>query len=1015
MGDAARPLASWRFAGEFRRSQLTIFEAVGAVPGNTPEHQLHIVAPPGSGKTLVGLELARQDGARALALAPTTTIRSQWARSARQLAAGTWGSGDDGSRPASAAAVPPVSEDPASLGDFTALTYQMLSVLETSSPFDELARVEWIDELVEAGRSSAAADAWLTELAATNRAAYQRGVRRRAGRLRKDVVRADPAALEAALHPNARALITRIADHGVTTLILDECHHLLDHWAVVVHCLAGRIRERGVEPRIIGLTATLPSEDDRTLYENYTGLLGDVDYELPTPAVVKEGNLAPYRDFAWFVTPTPDELSFLRTQDRELEQLVSETLAGADGLDFLEHTLVGGGAGAGSGAGAGAAAEAGSSLSSLTARELESRLAAAFKADFTIAEAAIRVLAELDPHHEIVRAGGPAATPRPSTEQRLRVLARYALERILPDPERAALWAKTRGVLADFGYHLTDRGVRRGRDPIDQVLATSAAKDSAIGEILRLELGTDTGSDMRAVVLVDFAVHGHGTASRGDRAGALRCFDTVVADPRLTELRPVMVTGQHMRIAARDTAALLPRLAAILGRELATSETSNPAVVELETAGIGSAAVVAAVSQLVAEGSVRLLVGTRGLLGEGWDCPAVNTLIDLSVAATSAATQQLRGRTLRLDPAWPEKVAHNWTVACVLEADTKLDGTSDVARLTRKHAQVWGIALDETAAVVRGLEHTLTSRQLVQLDALSAKRVPATRAADLNRATVEALPRRSDTRLQWRIGEDYLGEERAALAVSAPPKRRPFASSVTLQFVLLVLGTLLVLALLQLERFGSRLREMPVGGAVVTVLFALAVTLWGARDLLGELWRSVRQRALPATAYQGAAFAIARVLHTRDFVRAFGRGNIVVVPQHATPRVVSHYTVEVRGGSLAEQRLLLDTLEELMAPVRSPRFLLEIGVSPLSLRNPVSWLAGRITSLLGVRTRYLQVPAVLGRRRADAQLFAREWTRQVGPCTLHEIDSPEELALLTRARKRSAAPDTRTTRREVWA
>ena len=193
MGSAAGPLASWEFAGTFRRSQVTIFEALGAEPASP----LHIVAPPGSGKTLVGLELARRNGARALALAPTTTIRSQWARSAAELAAGTWGgAATKKASDAPSAATPPerltpaVSEDPQALGDFTALTYQMLSVLETSNPFDELARTEWAAELEEAGRSTADAERWLAELASSNGAKYKQGLRRRAGRLRKEIGRA---------------------------------------------------------------------------------------------------------------------------------------------------------------------------------------------------------------------------------------------------------------------------------------------------------------------------------------------------------------------------------------------------------------------------------------------------------------------------------------------------------------------------------------------------------------------------------------------------------------------------------------------------------------------------------------------------------------------------------------------------------------------------------------------------------------------------------------------------------
>src|SRR5205814_6063487 len=65
------------------------------------------------------------------------------------------------------------------------------------------------------------------------------------------------------------------------------------------------------------------------------------------------------------------------------------------------------------------------------------------------------------------------------------------------------------------------------------------------------------------------------------------------------------------------------------------------------------------------EGRSRCLVGTRALLGEGWDAASVNVLIDLTTAGTSTAVHQMRGRSLRKDPAWPGKVADNWDVVCV--------------------------------------------------------------------------------------------------------------------------------------------------------------------------------------------------------------------------------------------------------------------------------------------------------------------------------------------------------------
>jgi len=64
----ARPLTDWRFAGQLRESQKRMLDAVAGLD----TEPLHLVAPPGSGKTLIGLQLAMRRGSRALVLAPTS-------------------------------------------------------------------------------------------------------------------------------------------------------------------------------------------------------------------------------------------------------------------------------------------------------------------------------------------------------------------------------------------------------------------------------------------------------------------------------------------------------------------------------------------------------------------------------------------------------------------------------------------------------------------------------------------------------------------------------------------------------------------------------------------------------------------------------------------------------------------------------------------------------------------------------------------------------------------------------
>ena len=67
----------------------------------------------------------------------------------------------------------------------------------------------------------------------------------------------------------------------------------------------------------------------------------------------------------------------------------------------------------------------------------------------------------------------------------------------------------------------------------------------------------------------------------------------------------------------------------------------------------------------------KCLIGTRGLLGEGWDASRINVLIDMTTVTTGMSINQLRGRSIRLDSNWKEKVANNWDIVCLAEEFTK--------------------------------------------------------------------------------------------------------------------------------------------------------------------------------------------------------------------------------------------------------------------------------------------------------------------------------------------------------
>ena len=89
------------------------------------------------------------------------------------------------------------------------------------------------------------------------------------------------------------------------------------------------------------------------------------------------------------------------------------------------------------------------------------------------------------------------------------------------------------------------------------------------------------------------------------------------------------------------------------------------------------------ITELFQRGITKCLVGTRGLLGEGWDANKINVLIDLTTVTTSMTVNQLRGRSIRLDPQEPEKLSNNWDVVCIAPEFSK--GLDDYKRFIAKH------------------------------------------------------------------------------------------------------------------------------------------------------------------------------------------------------------------------------------------------------------------------------------------------------------------------------------------
>jgi hypothetical protein len=137
----------------WRRYQDQVLQAFEGDRRNG-RRRTYIVAPPGSGKTLLGMEMVRRLGARALVLVPNTAVQGQWVRAAAEFGAAPGVAAADPSAPVACLTYQALCQldDPAvALGDVAAGRWAAERARATGLPVEDVQR----DALTWAGEAAA--------------------------------------------------------------------------------------------------------------------------------------------------------------------------------------------------------------------------------------------------------------------------------------------------------------------------------------------------------------------------------------------------------------------------------------------------------------------------------------------------------------------------------------------------------------------------------------------------------------------------------------------------------------------------------------------------------------------------------------------------------------------------------------------------------------------------------------------------------------------------------------------
>lgn len=887
--------ARMRFSGRWRDYQeriLTEFEALLA------DHRVHVVAAPGSGKTVLGLELVRRLAAPALILAPTRTIRDQW----------------------SARLVPLFLRQP---------------------PVE--------------GELSAALDAPSQMTMATYQALH--GIWAEDGGVR------------------FKALCESLGGHSSVTLVLDEAHHLRREWWSALEALIAALPQ----VRLIALTATPPYDAPSMEWTRYEAMCGPIDLEIGVPELVRNGDLCPHQDHVVFSAPDADTLALLDRRRRATAILQDELRADVALLDFFEsHPWL-----------------------TDTKEHVEQILDApeALSSVLIHLAAAGRNLPRAPLALLGLRAGEIQAPSTFWLEVLLNTLL-FRMPETFPIGGKRTKWL--RAALHEHGL-ITGGAVRLGQTRTDfALMAQSLAKLDSIVMIAEAE-AQNLDTDLRMVVLADHVRAGElASAARTDYQPA-----KLGVVPIFERLRRAEIPGQKLAVLT-GSLAILPESAAAAfvraARECGIVDPDSylkeiagcPGHLKVEASGGDSHRMVELFTTLFCRGEFTLLVGTQSLLGEGWDAPAINSLILASNSAAFMLSNQMRGRAIRIDPARPGKVANIWHLVTlerlprnpVEEWADRLNWgylnnsdaiTSDFDLLCRRFRAFEGIANSDSTLIESGFMRLAWTGaggfEQANAFTLHCARERAVTASRWQRSLGDASSRRHvrDTaspnyaprQLSW---SDTLGWLCASAVASGFAAAAYELRQVTDNTGFVALG-------------------MAAGGAMMlAALPKLAKAAWLATRN-GSLEQSLRQvgRAVVVGLNRAGVISEAESIAASFRIHRSLSGRIDIV---------------VDGVSRAAERAVIGAIGEILGPVQNPRYLLERR----------SWLMGL------ARSDYHAVPAAIGQRKESAEAFCQAWCDRVGNSRLVFTRTSDGRIALLRARARSFAAgfQRRVDRRSVW-
>ncbi len=863
------------------------------------DDHLHIIAPPGSGKTVLGLEVALQLNKPTLVFAPSIAIRNQWIQRFCELFLQVTETPDW------------ISRDIKNPKFLTVSTYQALHAVCSGDVEEEDG--EWEEELEN-----------------------------------------DPVE-KSVSNTRTEVLIAQLQAINIGTIVVDEAHHLKNAWWQSLTTI-----KKALNPTVVGLTATPPYDVSALEWQRYTQLNGPVDTEISIPELVVEGDLCPHQDYVFFSHPTAKEKKTIGHHRQRIDRLFEE-IKTDDMLikGFLQHPTF---------------------TTPLENIEWIYSNLEYYSAMLIFLHA---IGEEITATHLEVIGDAHFKIPKLNYDWIETLLTFY----LYKDPdnfkgfeahqEKLSHQLKRNGAIErraiNFKHHRK----------INRSLSSSISKLKSIERIVSFEHG-QLNEALRMVILTDyirkeFLIHETSNTLELDKIGVLPIFEQLRRN-NTQNLRMGVLTGSLIIIPVMALSAF-NAIAATYGLH-EVSNTRLPfdqSYVIIHPNEQIKHDIVHIITQIFQTGHIQVLIGTKSLLGEGWDAPSINALILASFVGSYVLSNQMRGRAIRTARQNKEKTGNIWHLVCV--DPSAADGGDDIRLLKRRFKAFVGVSLKKEARIENGVDRLGIPEQLHTREHIQ----------EINTKMFLKAGQREHLKARWQDALTH-GVSLVEEIKIATPKEINYTQNKSLYYKKTI-GYLV--------------------GTLTSLLFSLFIFLYGGLLLSADLVSNGEALSSWMIGIGMVAFLLfGRTLYKvaniyikyRDIaadIENIGKALLatllkigVIHTEHQQLKVIAHLDesgaiyCHLKGGTTYEKSVFIGALQETIGAVDNPRYIIIRKSFYLKMFSQKD---------------YHSVPDTIGKKKAYALYFDKQWRRTVGACELVYTRTLEGRKLLLKSRIQSLA------------